>query len=73
MQTNKDGTVTVRIRETGQVLDMVPGPAREMLASGYAEDPSRPECAAVEPRAEKAVTPAQAGPTKKSMFRRGKN
>jgi len=67
--------ITIRIRETGQVTEMVPDVARAMLASGVAErvdtkTAARPESAMREPAAERAVAPAQAGPTKKSRFGR---
>ena len=73
MISNSDHTVTVRIKESGQVIDMVPAVARELLNSGFAEQPEfvkaraqqRPESAMVAPRGERAVAPAQAGPTKR--------
>ena len=64
--------IRVRIKESGQVLDMVPDVARAMLAGGTAEraDLGSIESQAVEPRSERAVAPAQAGPQKKSNFSR---
>lgn len=67
MRKNADGTVTVKIRETGQVLDMVPDVASAMLASKYAV---QPESAMAEPIAERADAPAQAGASKKPFFAR---
>lgn len=55
----------VRIRATGQVLDMVPDVANAMIKGGTAEEVSKIESAVVEPRAERAVAPAQSGPAKK--------
>lgn len=60
----------VRIRATGQVLDMIPAAARAMVNGGTAEEVKSSESMAVAPNAERAVAPAQAGPKKKSMFSR---
>ena len=53
--------VKVRIRETGQVLDMEPNAARAMLNSGRGElvQAAAVETAAVTPAAERAIAPAQ--------------
>lgn len=64
---NGDGTITVRIKATGQVIDMMPSAAYPMLAGGTAE---QPESMTVEPAAEHAVAAAQAGPKKKQQTRR---
>ena len=58
------GFITIRIKETGQVTEMLPEVARAMIAGGTAE-PLETESMAVVPSAEHAVAPAQAGPTKK--------
>jgi hypothetical protein len=63
------GYIQVRIRATGQVTEMAPHPARAMINSGIAEE-VKPESMAVEPAAERAVAPAQDGPTKKSTSSR---
>lgn len=65
MKINADGFVTVTIRETGQTTDLVPDVARAMLASGYAVQ-NRPESMAAQPAGQRAVAPAQAGPSQKS-------
>jgi len=57
---NSDGTITVRIKATAQVIDMVPSAAYPMLNGGIAEVP---ESMVVEPTAERAVLPM---PRKKS-------
>lgn len=59
----------VRIRATGQVTDMLPDVARAMILGGTAEE-VKSESMAVSPQAERAVAPAQSGPTKKPMFSR---
>jgi hypothetical protein len=60
----------IRIKATGQVLDMVPHVADRMIAGGTAElvisENKAIESQAVAPRAERAVTPAQAGPGRKT-------
>lgn len=72
--------VTIRIRESGQVTEMVPDVARALLASGMAEEvnrpamnkpalPPRPESMTAARGAEHAVAPAQAGPLKKLVQR----
>jgi hypothetical protein len=63
--------IKIRIRETGQVLDMVPDVARAMINGGTAEEvkPAQPESMAVAPIAERAVAPAQA-PSRKPVFGR---
>jgi hypothetical protein len=61
--------VTIRIKATRQVTDMVPAVANRMIAGGTAElvdDRNKIESTAVVPRAERAVAPAQAGPAKKT-------
>lgn len=63
--------IRVRIRASGQVLDMVPIVARRMIAGGTAEEVPT-ESMAVSPRLERAVAPAQSGPSKKTMFSRNK-
>lgn len=60
----------VRIRATGQVLDMIPHVACAMLNGGTAElveteQPKAIESQAAAPRAETAVDPAQRGPSRK--------
>lgn len=60
---NPDGTITVRIKATRQVLDLVPAAAYPMLNGGTAE---LIESMTVQPAAERAVAPAQSGPKKKS-------
>jgi hypothetical protein len=66
---NPDGTITVRIKASGQVIDLVAAAAYPMINGGTAEllTPEI-ECAAVAPIAERAVGRAQAGPVKKSAF-----
>ena len=67
--------IKVRIRATGQVTDMVPNVARRMIAGGTAEEVKKvpvAESMAVSPVAERAVAPAQAGPSKKKLFSRGR-
>jgi hypothetical protein len=60
MRKNSDGTVTVKIRETGQVIDMVPDVARAMIESKYAvemnPEPATPINLAI-PHTETAVAP----------------
>ncbi|HEY3972327.1 MAG TPA: hypothetical protein VGM18_04935 [Candidatus Sulfotelmatobacter sp.] len=83
-----NGYKTIRVRSTGQVTEMVPDVARAMINSGMAEEvgspsssgdrvkpESKPESTAVAPAGERAVAPAQAGPTKKpGLFsRKNKN
>jgi hypothetical protein len=63
----------VRIRESGQVIDMVPDVARAMILGGTAVEvkSSQPESMAVSTAtAERAVTPAQDGPVRKPSFSR---
>ena len=60
-----NGFKLIRIKETGQVTEMVPDVARAMILGGTAEEVKTTESMAVEPAAERAVAPAQAGPTKK--------
>ena len=69
---NPDGTITVRIKATGQVLDLVPFAAHPMLHGGTAELVSTEgtECAAVAPASERADAAAQSGPRKKTAARR---
>jgi hypothetical protein len=64
--------IRVRIRATGQVLDMAPAPARAMILGRTAEEVPSSESMAVAPIAERAVAPAQAGAAKKPMFSRRK-
>jgi hypothetical protein len=52
------GFITIRIRETGQVTEMVPDVARAMILGGTADEV---ESMAVAQSAERAVAPAQAG------------
>jgi hypothetical protein len=61
--------IKVRIRATGQVLEMVPNVAQRMIAGGTAVAVT--ESMAVAPAAERAVAPAQAGPVKKQFLSRG--
>jgi hypothetical protein len=63
------GFITIRIKETGQVTEMVPDVARAMICGGTAVE-VKPESMAVDPVAERAVLPAQDGPSKKSGFGR---
>lgn len=58
----------VRIKATGQVVDMVPSVANRMIAGGTAElvESKTIESQAVAPRAERTVAPAQAGPARKT-------
>jgi hypothetical protein len=59
MRKNPNGTVTVRVRATGQVIDMVPESAAAMLYGGTIEEVN-PESTALDSRsAERAVTGAQ--------------
>jgi hypothetical protein len=69
--------VRVRVKETGQVLDMVPDVARAMILGGTAEEvkpvtekkvslDTRPESMAVATVTEHAVDHAQAKPATKS-------
>jgi hypothetical protein len=74
---NRDGTITVRIRATGQVLDLVPFAAYPMLHGGTAEavdtvpqNNAQTECTAVAPAGERAVAAAQSGPKRKTAARR---
>ena len=66
--------IRVRVKATGQVLDMVPEVAKRMIAGGTAERinlvDSPVESMAVAPEAERAVVPAQAGPRKKTILSR---
>lgn len=54
--------IRVRIKESGQVLDMVPDVARAMIAGGSAVSvgqvatPKQPESAMLQPRAEQALS-----------------
>lgn len=67
------GYKNIWIRATGQVTEMVPAVARELINSGIAEEVSaKPESMDVS-AGERAVAPAQAGPTKKTLFSRGKS
>jgi len=61
----------VRIKETGQVTDMVPAVARAMILGGTAEEvkSNAVESMAVAAAGERAVAPAQE-PQKKSRFSR---
>lgn len=62
--------IRVRIRASGQVLDMVPAVATAMILGGTAEEvKAPPETMAVAPIAERAVTPAQS-PAHKPAFSR---
>jgi hypothetical protein len=66
--------IKIRIRETGQVTDMVPDVARAMINGGTAVEvcdtkAAKPETMAVAPTAERAVAPAQS-PTRKPLFSR---
>jgi hypothetical protein len=63
--------IRVRIKSTGQVLDMAPVPARAMIQGGTAEE-LKSESMAVAPIAERAVSPAQAGASRKPGFLRRK-
>lgn len=60
--------IRVRIRATGQVLEMVPSVAQRMIAGKTAEEVSNEpmESMAVAHQAERAVSAAQAGPAKKT-------
>ncbi len=56
--------IKVRIKATGQVLDMLPSAARAMVAGGTAElvgdsnsSQAQPQTAAIEPRNERAIAP----------------
>jgi hypothetical protein len=62
----------VRIRASGQVLDMVPAVALRMIAGGTAEEvtSSQPESMAVAPIAERAVAPAQSSSRKPLLSRK---
>lgn len=57
----------VRIRETGQVLDMVPAVATSMILGGTATEvkAGQPESMTVAAGVERAVTPQAATPRKK--------
>jgi len=71
-----NGYRLIRVRSTGQVTEMVPDVARALINSGMAEEvtpvkPARPESMAVA-AGERAVAPAQAGPSKKKLFGRGR-
>ena len=55
--------IRVRIKATGQVLDMVPATAERMIVGGTA---TRVENMAVAPAAERAVAPAQASTSTKT-------
>lgn len=68
---NPDGTITVRIKSSGQVLDLVPMAAYPMLNGGTAELVNQDEeCMALAPAGERAVAAAQGGPRKKTATRR---
>lgn len=66
---NPDGTIKVRIKATGQVLDLVPSAAFPMLHGGTAELADE-ESMTLAPIAERAVAAAQSGPRKKTAARR---
>lgn len=60
----------VRIRETGQVTEMIPHVARAMILGGTAEEvKAQPETMAVAPASERAVTSAQ-NPSRKPVLSR---
>jgi hypothetical protein len=63
--------IRVRIKASGQVLEMAPHPARAMILGGTAEE-VKSESMAVAPAVECAVAPAQAEPAKKSLLSRRK-
>jgi len=66
MQKNPDGTVTVRMRASGQVVDLIPDAARAYLSSGMAEELSQAkESTMRQPKAERAVSAAQAAPRRR--------
>jgi len=78
---NDSQLIKMRIKATGQVLDLVPSVARAMFHGGTAElvdvedaermrPPAGAETASVEPRAERAVARAQAPPKKKAKPRK---
>lgn len=51
--------ITVRIKATGQVTELVPDVARAMILGGTAEELKPVETQMVKPAAEHAVAPAQ--------------
>jgi hypothetical protein len=65
--------IRIRIKATGQVIDMVPAGAFPLLDAGMAEriEPQQPESATVIPISERADAAPQTGPARKP-FRRGK-
>ena len=62
---NPDGTITVRVKATKQVIDLIPDAARALIGSGIAEEFTRKESTMLEPRAEHAVAAAQHAPQKR--------
>lgn len=60
--------IRVRIKGTGQILDLVPHVARARIAGGTAELLEEPaaETAALDPSTEQAVTSAHKPPKKKT-------
>lgn len=60
--------IRVRIKATGQIVDLLPAVARARVAGGTAElvEDKLSETAAVEPRAEAAVTAEHKPPKRKS-------
>lgn len=69
-----NGYKQIRLRATGQVTEMVPDVARQLISSGMAEEVrsqgAQPESMMVQPAAERAIAPAQNGPSKKSLLSR---
>jgi len=68
-----NGFITVRVRATGQVTEMVPHVARAMILGGTAEEVTTPggsESMAVAAVAERAVAASQNKPAKKKLFSR---
>lgn len=58
--------IRVRIKETGQVQDMIPAVATAMILGGTADRvDTQTESMTLAPAAETAVAPAQAGPRKR--------
>lgn len=74
MKQNPDGTITVRIKASGQVIDMMPSAAIPMVNGGLAEQFTRVrdagvhESAAVDPTGERKIL---SPPAKKAFLNRG--
>lgn len=60
--------IRVRIKATGQIVDLVPAVARARISGGTAEslEENKAETTALEPRAETAVTAEHKPPRRKS-------